>query len=162
MAETALEKRVSLSIGSVMAAAGNAMKKTKEKKSKKKISYAKEFFINDKGEVIKMAAIVSTNPRILKALHDDVRIKENDITKGKKKGRTQFQTGDLQTTFISVFQIENKIKNEVSMVDPDTKQPCQFEIILFHCLNDEHKKQMMKDTQFCVVGNYLCHRHRSR
>ena len=21
---------------------------------------------------------------------------------------------------------------------------------------------MMKDTQFCVVGNYLCHRHRSR
>ena len=73
-----------------MAAAGNALKKTKEKKSKKKISYAKEYFINDKGEVIKMAAIVSTNPRILKALEDDVRIKENDISKGKKKGRTQF------------------------------------------------------------------------
>lgn len=50
-----------------------------------------------------MAAIISTNKDILSTLEKDVRIKENDMTHGKQKNRTQFKTGDLQKTFISVF-----------------------------------------------------------
>ena len=43
-------------------------KKTKEKESDVNIIYAKEFFINEKGEVIKMAAIVTKDPEIKEKL----------------------------------------------------------------------------------------------
>ena len=42
--------------------------KKKEKTAKLKIRYAKEFFVTERGEVIKMAAIVSTNPNVLEKL----------------------------------------------------------------------------------------------
>ena len=52
--------------------ASNAMTasvyKKKEKTAKLKIRYAKEFFVTERGEVIKMAAIVSTNPNVLEKL----------------------------------------------------------------------------------------------
>ena len=40
----------------------------RRRKKKIKIKYAKEFFINEKGEVIKMAAIVSKDENVLKEL----------------------------------------------------------------------------------------------
>ena len=40
----------------------------KKNKDKIRIKYAKEFFINEKGEVIKMAAIVSKDDEVRKAL----------------------------------------------------------------------------------------------
>ena len=43
-------------------------------KPKIKIKYAKEFFITEKGEIIKMAAIVTKNPTIIKKLEKDIRV----------------------------------------------------------------------------------------
>ena len=43
----------------------------KKNKDKIRIKYAKEFFINEKGEVIKMAAIVSKDEEVRKALGAD-------------------------------------------------------------------------------------------
>ena len=43
----------------------------KKIKDKIRIKYAKEFFINEKGEVIKMAAIVSPDEEVRKALSAD-------------------------------------------------------------------------------------------
>lgn len=45
--------------------------KSEEKKAKddnKKIRYAKEFFVTEKGEVIKMGAIITPNPHVRGAL----------------------------------------------------------------------------------------------
>ena len=42
-----------------------ALPKPKEKlKDEKRIRYAKEFFVTERGEVIKMGAIISPNPHI--------------------------------------------------------------------------------------------------
>ena len=43
----------------------------KKRRDKIKIKYAKEFFINEKGEVIKMAAIVSKDEDVLRELRSD-------------------------------------------------------------------------------------------
>lgn len=44
-------------------------KVVKEKEKKVSVKYAKEFFVTEKGEVIKMAAIVSQDPDILMQLN---------------------------------------------------------------------------------------------
>ena len=44
------------------------MEKNKKKETKTKIKYAKEFFVTEKGEIIKMAAVISTNPEVLAEL----------------------------------------------------------------------------------------------
>ena len=40
------------------------MKTEKKKKEEAKIRYAKEFFVTERGEVIKMGAIITPNPHI--------------------------------------------------------------------------------------------------
>ena len=49
-----------------------------KKETKAKIKYAKEFFVTEKGEIIKMAAIVSTNPEVIAELEKDKRIESKD------------------------------------------------------------------------------------
>lgn len=36
----------------------------------------------------------------------------------------------------------------------------EFKLIVFHVLDEEQQKLFTKQTQYCVVGNYLCYRHR--
>ena len=43
-------------------------KQSDKNKKKKTIKYAKEFFINEKGEVIKMAAIVTKEKKVIEEL----------------------------------------------------------------------------------------------
>ena len=43
-------------------------------KTTMRIKYAKEFFVTEKGEVIKIAAIVTTNNAIKSMLEKDIRI----------------------------------------------------------------------------------------
>ena len=47
-----------------------------QEKDKIKIKYAKEFFINEKGEVIKMAAIISKDVEVITALGSDRQLKK--------------------------------------------------------------------------------------
>lgn len=35
-----------------------------------------------------------------------------------------------------------------------------YKVVVFHCLDVEEQKTFQSNTQYCVVGNYLCHRVR--
>lgn len=59
----------------------------------------------------------------------------------------------MRDNFISVFQIKSTVGDS---------DKCAFKVIVFHCLDAEHQNQMVKSTQYCVVGNYLCYRHRNK
>ena len=54
---------IKASVGGVLNNAGLTTV-VKEKEKKLSVKYAKEFFVTEKGEVIKMAAIVSQDPDI--------------------------------------------------------------------------------------------------
>ena len=54
---------IKASVGGVLNNAGITTV-VKEKEKKLSVKYAKEFFVTEKGEVIKMAAIVSQDPDI--------------------------------------------------------------------------------------------------
>ena len=54
---------IKASVGGVLNNAG-IITAVKEKEKKLSVKYAKEFFVTEKGEVIKMAAIVSQDPDI--------------------------------------------------------------------------------------------------
>ena len=122
----------------------------KKKETKAKIKYAKEFFVTEKGEIIKMAAMVSTNPQVIAELEKDRRIESKD------NKRPIFKSGDNADTFISVFNMEN-----TKLEDGDHVK-CQYKVIVFHCLNPDHQNAIVKNTQFSVVGDFLCYRLRSR
>ena len=34
--------------------------------------------------------------------------------------------------------------------------------MMFHTIDEKYQKLLTKDTQYCVVGDYLCLRHRDR
>ena len=59
-----LAKQTSMSLNGVMAnvVVNKHIEGLKKKETQSKIKYAKEFFVTEKGEIIKMAAIVSDNP----------------------------------------------------------------------------------------------------
>jgi len=59
-------------------------------------------------------------------------------------------------SYITVFSVKNS-----DFVEGDTKK-CDFKVIVFHCLDVEHQMELTKNTQFCVVGDFLCHRIRSQ
>lgn len=101
----------------------------------KKIKYAKEFFISEMGEVIKMAAVITDNPEIKATLEKDVRISENNAkpTKGQKK--TKFESGDIAPVFISILKVDNTSQG---YDETGAKVRSEFKVILFHCLNKEH------------------------
>ena len=64
-------------------------RKHKEKLTKN-IRYAKEYFITEKGEIFKIAAIVSTNPDILAKLRKDDKRWQSDSKKVRKDdGKTR-------------------------------------------------------------------------
>ena len=68
-------------------------RKLKEKLTKN-IRYAKEYFITEKGEIVKIAAIVSTNPDILAKLKKDEEKQQKDSKKDKKDdGKTRIKQG---------------------------------------------------------------------
>lgn len=35
-------------------------------------------------------------------------------------------------------------------------------MIIFHTLDEEIQNEFVSNTQYCVVGNYLCHRRRNK
>ena len=37
-----------------------------------------------------------------------------------------------------------------------------FTVIIFHALDEETQNEFVSNTQYCVVGNYLCHRRRNK
>ena len=93
-----------------------------------------------------MAAIVSTNPTVLDQLQA-----AGVGEKGKGWGKAGYDAG-TRVDFISVL----------SVASTEATSAGEFKVIVFHCENAEQQRQLVKETQFCVVGNYLCHRHRSR
>ena len=62
--------------------------------------------------------------------------------------------------FISVFSVPNT--KQVDAFSEIAGRRCEYKVIVFHCLNEAQQKQIVKETQFCVVGDYLCHRVRSK
>lgn len=99
--------------------------------------------MTERGEVIKMAAIVSTNPTVLDQLQ---------AAGAGEKGKGQGYDAGTRVDFISVL----------SVASTEATSGSEFKVIVFHCENAEQQRQLVKETQFCVVGNYLCHRQRSR
>ena len=74
--------------------------------------YAKEFFITEGNEVIKMAAIITFN--------DEIREKQEKSEK-KKKGKKKI--------YISIFEMED------TSTDPSDDKSCMT-VIAFHCSDE--------------------------
>ena len=94
----------------------------KKKESLIKIKYAKDFFINEEGEIIKIAAVVSIHPTVLQALGLDHTIRREQSSTAKLT--------EQKDSFTSVFEIEST---------DYTENDCAFKVIVFHCLDEEHQ-----------------------
>ena len=65
--------------------------------------------------------------------------------------------------YISIFKIEDTIDLKGSLVGSANKnETSAFTVIIFHALNEEIQNEFVTNTQYCVVGNYLCHRRRNK
>ena len=75
-----------------------------------KTKHAKEFFVTENGEVVKMAGIITQDPHIIKELKEQRDKEHTDAytpaEKKKYRARRRKLAG-MQKTFISVFQIKN-------------------------------------------------------
>lgn len=91
------------------------------------ISYAKEFFITEKGEVIKMGAMICKDPEIME------RIKATKYT-GKRKKR---MSGEIQEHFISIYKIDNSFSLTGSVNLSKENQKASFTVIVFNTLDAE-------------------------
>ena len=65
----------------------------------KKIRYAKEFFVTEKGETIKMAALITTNPKVRLLLEQQRKRRESQA---KKKS----ESGALREHYLSIIKIK--------------------------------------------------------
>ena len=102
-----------------------------------------------------MAAIVTADPYIREKLQE-----QRDAVQQKSKKTKKLKTGDQTSTFISVFDVENTHEFETREDKEDPANRCEFKLIVFHCLDSKDQQQLCRNTQFCVVGDYLCHRNR--
>ena len=75
------------------------------------IKYAKEFFITEKGEVVRMAAIIAQDEYILDELNQQRNTSKTDQEEADHIFKTvmhkEKKQMDTQKTFISVFSISN-------------------------------------------------------
>lgn len=92
------------------------------------IKYAKEFFVTEKGEVIKMAAIVTKDPDIIKQLQD-----QKDSTLDEH-GKVNNRALNEMKFFISTFSVENAQANHNA---PEDEKKTDFKYVVFHCLDDD-------------------------
>ena len=95
----------------------------------KKIRYAKEFFISDLGETIKMAAIISTNPEIRQKLNSQNKLRESSK---KKKSKS----GTLREHYISIIKIVPNKKTMATYGLDKELNTSKFTVIVFHCLDE--------------------------
>lgn len=127
------------------------------------IEYAKEFFINEQGEVIKMAAVVSRDQQVLDQLNSDPSYnRDSNDQNGKKQKQKRKQKREkilFRNNFITVLKVKNTLSEKVEP-GQEPNEICQFKVLLFHCKDKEHQQLMVQNTQYCYVGNYLCYRHR--
>ena len=120
------------------------------------VEFSKEFFVTEQGEVIKIGA--------MKAYDLDI------INKYSMDGRPLFdkkmkkiKSGEVRENYISIFKVENDSAAKLSQSQKnDNLQFSSFTVIVFHARNEDHQYMLTKQTQYCVVGNYLCHRYRNR
>ena len=77
--------------------------------------------------------------------------------------------------FISIVTVKNTILDDWTIIQTDGSRMADYKIILFHCLphnefaRDEQGRELkaqrddlVENTQFCIVGNYMIHRQRDR
>ena len=67
-------------------------------------------------------------------------------------------TGSEVSHYITVLNVSNTLEQGGGA----SEDHAQYKVIIFHCLNVEHQRQLTKQTQYCVVGDFLCHRDRTR
>ena len=67
-----------------------------------------------------------------------------------------------RTHFISIISLKNLALEDPSVIDNEDLTKADFRVILFHCPDKTGKDNLMKNTQYCFVGDYLCHRQRNR
>lgn len=127
----------------------------KKKLNEKIIQYAKEFFVTERGEVIKMGAIVSPNPHIRGKL---LMAKEERRMRKEQKALS----GTIEVNYISIFKIEDQSKGVDTSLEVSETETAAFTVIIFHALDAETQGEFVNNTQYCVVGNYLCHRRRNK
>ena len=118
------------------------------------VRFAREYFITEKGEVIKMAAIVTHDPIVKQNLRQ--------LTEAyDRKVRARRKSGDIKEHFISIYKVHNNH-------DPNRSLSLAFDcanaftVIIFHALDAGTQTQYVENTQYCVVGNYLCHRTKNK
>ena len=101
-----------------------------------------------------MGAIVSPNPHIRGKLL--MARQELELRKEKKA-----LSGTIETNYISIFKIEDTKDLKTSLgVNPN--ETSAFTVIIFHALDEKTQNEFVSNTQYCVVGNYLCHRRRNK
>ena len=115
--------------------------------------FAKEYFVTEKGEIIRMAAIVAQDTAIIDQLKEQEEKTINPF--GKKSNRAMKEC----KFFISTICVPNTAVNEE--IDGNTGKKTDFKYVVFHCLDEHQQERMTRKTQFCVVGDYLCHRDRN-
>ena len=116
-----LESRVENKASGALTRFASAFVRKKEKQSKLKIRYAKEFFVTERGEVIKMAAIVSTNPTVLDQLQ---------AAGAGEKGKGSGYDAGTRVDFISVL----------SVASTEATSGSEFKVIVFHCESAEQQR----------------------
>ena len=123
------------------------------------IQFAKEFFITEKGEVIKMAALLSRDEDVLDKLSKQKPVWKQDMKKLASNVRREH--------YISIYKVQNVRDLKTSLLgggdfDDEDLQISSFTVIVFHVQKQVDQEMLVKNTQYCVVGNYLCHRYRHR
>ena len=72
-------------------------------------------------------------------------------------------SGTIEVNYISIFKIEDTIDLKTSLVgNAKENETSAFTVIIFHTLDEETQNEFVSNTQYCVVGNYLCHRRRNK